>query len=365
MNLLEIPIGRMRYFILWLFVWIIPILWLFVWTLIPDNNFLLFLLSFSVVAFSVMSYLVYCRILDINRSYTWVAYIYFLISLVSLLPSFLEQGILWSNLWLSSLGISSLWSIGSVVTNVIYFILIFIPWGNYRPWNISAWIQSPLNNLLSPPPVNSPSPPKISDFQLSNSPSTIENKKLIVEKLLVPPHPHHYIVQISIVIIACVGLLIWGILYFLSWSQKDTVPPTPKDSVGPFGQTNIPEPKTISKNDSTLYMGHEIPSQINIPASDTIPKDPHWKILAAVSFRPGKVAQHFDLQSQSRKTDEDWVSWAILASDQNWILSYCRKFYPNTRSIMQIDYAVIHDRKAAWNAWSYVARMPARWCVWQ
>jgi hypothetical protein len=72
----------------------------------------------------------------------------------------------------------------------------------------------------------------------------------------------------------------------------------------------------------------------------------------------GKVNQHWDTATNSWATDADGVSGANLD-----ILTYCKKYYPQTTSIKQYKEETTDTWKAAGNTGSYTSIKPSYECV--
>lgn len=106
---------------------------------------------------------------------------------------------------------------------------------------------------------------------------------------------------------------------------------------------------------------------------DTLPIGSSWKVVPAVSFRWWKVNQRFDIATKTWKThpvSPDPMDGASIAMDSpngafdlQWVLTYCRYFYPQTKSVKQLKNGVITHRMTEGNTWDpYTSTKPVREC---
>jgi len=102
--------------------------------------------------------------------------------------------------------------------------------------------------------------------------------------------------------------------------------------------------------------------------ADTKPMD-NGVVVPAISMWYGKVNQHYNTTTSSWETDPDGVAWAWTYA-QSWDewradrkVEYCKRFYPNTTSVKQINDVTIHGWRDRGNGDAYTATMPAWECV--
>ncbi|HOZ36344.1 MAG TPA: CARDB domain-containing protein, partial [bacterium] len=83
--------------------------------------------------------------------------------------------------------------------------------------------------------------------------------------------------------------------------------------------------------------------------------------LPRISYWPGKVNQH--TENGVWKTDPDGVSGSTTSWTADNILTYCKKWYPNTASVVSDGTISTIDWKAAGNTGSYSSIRPVYRCV--
>lgn len=82
-----------------------------------------------------------------------------------------------------------------------------------------------------------------------------------------------------------------------------------------------------------------------------------------ISFWQGKVNQHYDEATDMWVTDSDGVSGAELCATDILRVNYCKKFYPNTESVIQLDDELIAGWRDRGNVAYYTSTKPVYECL--
>jgi Amyloid A4 N-terminal heparin-binding len=88
---------------------------------------------------------------------------------------------------------------------------------------------------------------------------------------------------------------------------------------------------------------------------------PDYGNVPRVMFWPGKVAQHWDTNTQRWETDPDGVTGA--ARDDAERLAHCRKWYPATRFVRPYAMETISTWRERGNVNAHTATMQSYECV--
>jgi hypothetical protein len=90
----------------------------------------------------------------------------------------------------------------------------------------------------------------------------------------------------------------------------------------------------------------------------TITTTPTTDLTPRISYWSGKVNQHVDLTSSTWQTDSDGKSGASIDK-----LTYCKKFYPDTTSVVEYKNEIINTWKDAGNINNYTSTKMSYRCV--